>query len=125
MAPPRSLDGLQSQLLAEATSRPGDLRPVLPGEAAEHAIRPLGPGQVQCPDREFLGVGEVEKRRQDGTIGHVPHADDLGDRHRLDRRDRVVGRPFGVDEGQGAVRGAEVDADDVSRHGVASGASVA
>src|SRR5688572_11049518 len=82
------------------------------GELAHGVGRGRVPGQGGRPGRQVVRPRQVKKGRQKVARGGLAGRDELRDAEGAD--------PFrvaGVDEGEGAIRSAEVDADQVARSG--------
>src|SRR5207248_2663331 len=85
-------------------------------EHADHVRQVLLPRQVDGAGGEVVRAGQVEERRQQVLLADLPGGYDLrhveGVQPRTAAR-RLLGR---IDVGQGRVRGAEVDSDEVAGH---------
>ena len=88
------------------------LAAVTAGKLADHLRRVLLPRQRQTARREFLRIGQIQKRRQQRLLLDRPHARELRNlQHRLLDRAPALLREVQIRER--AMRGAEVDADGV------------
>src|SRR5262249_48849815 len=92
---------------------------LIAGVLADGVIAGLVPGELESAGGHLGGAWGGEERRQQGPVLDLPGLDDLGDGEELGRAGPLAGGG-GVNVGEGAVGGAQVDANDVSRgHGFA------
>ncbi len=98
-----------SQLLADVTTRPGTLRALPPRQFAGDSRR-RGPRQAQRARRELAVEGQVHRGGQQRAGRDFAWAHQLRHREVLHGGRRALRQLHG---GDGAVGGAEIDADDV------------
>ncbi len=103
--------GMAEPALGAGDEADGGERTVAASPFASDAAGRGVPGQGQVAGREFAVVRHVEEGGQQGEVLHGAGAALLGDGQDLGRRAFAVQ----IDPGEGAVRGAEVDADGVFR----------
>ena len=102
--------------MADVTSRPGTLRPVVAGEFADGIGTCRFPGQGSGAGRQVVGAGQIKKRREQGPRRCLARLDELRNCERLDPRLDARGAGLHVDIGQGAIGGAKIDANEVTTH---------
>src|SRR5262245_47512806 len=95
---------------------PGHFSSVIPGELADRVSRTRVPGEYNRSGRQVVLAGNVEERRQQRPLPHRAGGHELGSCKRLEAQVPDLRTVLKVDVSQGAIGGAEVDADEEAGH---------
>ncbi len=118
----RAIDAAVTQPgLGRADEPAGHLAAVVAGELADRVVSLRIPRQRRRPGRQVVLARQVEKRRQQRAVLDFRGGDQLREGERFDVRPVAAPGVLQIEIGQGAVGGAQVDADQVTSHDVSNG----